>query len=123
MNILGPVLVLQNKQTKKTPLQKYEKALLCNLCVAFLCALGYGLHAQWAFKYSATVLSHLDLTVTCSSQPTREDHCGMNGEEKGANEHLRFLELLILSMFSHPVHGKIIEMCFRRYSHIMMTLA
>lgn len=30
-----------------------------------------------------------------------------NGEEKGAKVHLRLLRLLILGVFSHPVHEKV----------------
>ena len=78
---------------------------------------GMGFVCNGAFKYSATTLTHLDLTADCSHQPTREDDCGMNGlqanstngEEKGAKAHLRLLCLLILGVFSHLVHEKVTE--------------
>lgn len=69
-----------------------------------------------AFKYAATMLSQLDLTADHRHQPTRGG-CSMNGpqasstngEEKGAKTHLRLLCLLILAVFSHPVHEKVTE--------------
>lgn len=80
----------------------------------FLLHWGMGFVCNGAFKYSATMLNHLDLTADCSHQPPRYPSgtnglqaSSTNGEEKGAKAHLRLLRLLILPVFSHQVHEKL----------------